>query len=301
MKGRRVFRSALARKNMYGYLFTLPLVVGFICFFAYPFAQSVAFSLSKLVIGRQGYRLEYVGLENYRHALFVDAEYVRTLTETVVKMVSDVPLILAFSFFAALLLNQKFKGRSIARVVFFLPVIYGAGIVLKMESTDYMSTLHAGEQSIAETVRLGASLRNFLMQMRLPESLLTYILQAIDRIPEIVRSSGIQILIFLAGLQSISPELYEAADVEGAGKWEAFWKITFPLMGPLTLTNVVYSVVDSFTSGRNTLMIFVNQTAFGSSGGYGLSSAMAWMYFAVVAAFLAVIAGIISRGVFYRE
>ena len=217
MKGARRFGISLRRREeLLGYLFTLPFTLGFILMFLYPFIQSIIFSLSRLEITAAGYDLIPVGLENYHRALFVNAEYPRHLLETAVTMGRDVPLILTFSFFAAILLNQKFKGRLAARVIFFLPVILGADIILKMESADYMTALLDGtvDQQMLGFVSRG-ELRELLMYLKLPEVLLIYIIQGAERLAEIIRNSGIRILIILAGLQSIPPSLYEVAEIEG--------------------------------------------------------------------------------------
>lgn len=298
---KKISLSLEGRKSVTGYLFIMPFIVGFFLFFLYPFIQSVIFSLSELEITADGFNLHFIGLENYHYALFIHADFVRIFTETISRMLSDVPLILVFSFFAAVLLNQEFKGRMMARVIFFLPVILGAGIILRLEQADYMtSLLEGGGIEGGGTFLSGAALRNFLMQMRLPEGLLEYITEAVDRIPEIIRASGIQILIFLAGLQSIPPALYEAADVEGATGWESFWMITLPLMSPLILTNIVYTIIDSFTAAHNDLITLIRNTAFGGAG-YGVSTAMSWMYFASIAIILAIAISIISKRVYYQE
>ena len=184
-------------------------------------------------------------------------------------------------------------------MIFFLPVIMGAGIILAMEQTDYMMLLHSAPA--ADTTAVGGdALRNLLFQMNLPETLLEYVVSAVERIPQIIRASGVQILIFLAGLQSISPALFEAADVEGATAWERFWMITFPMMSPLILTNVVYSIIDSFTSAYNELIVLIRSTAFGGAG-YGVSSAMSWIYYLAILVILGITIRIISRNVFYHE
>jgi len=287
------------QKTLMGYLFTLPFTIGFLLFVLYPFIQSILFSLSELQITQQGFELNFVALENYRYAVAVHPTFVRVFFETVLKMLTDVPLILVVSFFAALLLNQQFRGRTGARVIFFLPVIMGAGIILAMEQTDYMMLLHSAPA--ADTTAVGGdALRNLLFQMNLPETLLEYVVSAVERIPQIIRASGVQILIFLAGLQSISPALFEAADVEGATAWERFWMITFPMMSPLILTNVVYSIIDSFTSAYNELIVLIRSTAFGGAG-YGVSSAMSWIYFLAILVILGITIRIISRNVFYHE
>lgn len=295
--------SLRGREALSGYLFTLPFVIGFILMFLYPFIQSILFSLSELKITADGYELIWVGLGNYHNALFINAEYPRLLVETGLAMFRDVPLILIFSFFAAILLNQKFKGRLIARVIFFLPVIMGADIILRMESADYMSFfLDAGlaEEAAAQTVFNRSQIVNLLMYLKLPEGLLTYIVGGSERIAEIIRSSGIQILIFLAGLQSISPSLYEVAKIEGATGWESFWMVTLPLLSPLIVTNIVYSIVDFFTAPSNELVSFIQDNTFGGAG-YGVSMAMSWLYFILVGIFLLITAGLISRKVVYMD
>ncbi len=300
MKSRAKKRLSLTQqRSALGVLFTLPFTLGFLLFFLYPFFQSILFSVSELRITQQGFELTFVGLKNYLHALTVHPTFVRVFVETIFRMVADVPLILVFSFFSALLLNQEFKGRWAARVIFFLPVIMGAGIILTMEQTDYMMLLQSGPVADPTAIS-GEALRDFLFQMRLPEQVLNYVVGAVERIPMIIRASGIQILIFLAGLQSISPVLFEAADVEGATKWESFWMITFPMMGPLILTNVVYSIIDSFTAPHNELVVLIRTTAFGGAG-YGVSLAMSWVYFMSILAVLAVTIRIISKNIFYHE
>ncbi|MFW5787901.1 MAG: carbohydrate ABC transporter permease, partial [Halanaerobiales bacterium] len=261
----KLFKGQLSlkqRKSLGGYLFIIPFFLGFVFFFLYPFLQSITFSLNDLEVSSAGYELNFIKFANYHHILMEDPDFVKTLTVTVVRMVTNVPLILGFSFFAALILNQKFKGRMLARVIFFLPVIYSAGIIFRMENTDYLSHIMMGSQAGGNAIFSGAALRNFLLQTKLPSGVLDYIIMAVDRIPIIIKSSGIQILVFLAGLQSIPSAIYEAADVEGSSAWESFWLITLPLLSPLILTNTVYTIIDSFTSAENQLISLIKKTAF---------------------------------------
>lgn len=292
--------SLSQQKSMTGYLFTLPFIVGFILFFLAPFIQSVVFSLNHLRIVTGGYELSYNNFQNFRHALFVDTEFVPIFTQTIVNMVLDVPAIIFFSFFAAMLLNQKFKGRLFARSIFFLPVILSSGVIAGLEATDYMSTLLSETANVASSVLAGPWLTEFLMQMKIPRELLFYVINVVERIPEIIRASGIQILIFLAGLQSISPSLYEASKVEGASAWQSFWLITMPVMSPIILANVVYSIIDSFLAPTNELVGYVRSTAFGGAG-FGIGTAMGVMYFAAIAVVLAIAVGVISRWVTYQD
>ena len=294
---RRLKFSLRAQKSVLGLLFTLPFIMGFAAFLAYPFAQSVIFSVSKLTIVPTGYELDYVGLENYRHVLLVDPRFRQVFVETVVTMAARIPVVLIFSFFAANLLNQRFRGRMLARVIFFLPVIMGAEISLKMQQADYMQQAVSYSESGLLSM---AALQQLLTTLKLPQAFIGFIFQAINEVPLIIRSSGIQILIFLAALQSIPKSLYEAAHMEGATAWEAFWKITFPMVSPLLLVNVVYTIVDSFTAADNALLELIQDAAWMGSG-FGVSTAMSWIYFAAVLGILAVTIILLGRRVHYES
>ena len=294
---RRLKLSLRAQKSVLGLLFTLPFIVGFAAFLAYPFAQSVIFSVSKLTIVPTGYELDYVGLENYRHVLLVDPRFRQVFVETVVTMAARIPVVLIFSFFAANLINQRFRGRMLARVIFLLPVIMGAEISLKMQQADYMQQAVSFSESGLLSM---AALQQLLTTLKLPQAFIGFIFQAINEVPLIIRSSGIQILIFLAALQSIPKSLYEAAHMEGATAWEAFWKITFPMVSPLLLVNVVYTIVDSFTAADNALLELIQDAAWMGSG-FGVSTAMSWIYFAAVLGILAVTIILLGRRVHYES
>jgi len=288
------------REALSGILFTLPFTIGFIFLFLRPFIQAIVFSFNSLSIGPEGYSLDFVGFGNYANALFVQPDFVRTWVETTAQMVINVPLILAFAFFSAIMLNQRFKGRTAARVLYFLPVILASGIVLELEQDNYFIQ---SLQSLEETERGFMSLETlgtFLMKLKLPTGLLEFIMAAVQRAPFIIRNSGVQILVFLAGLQSIPPSLYEAANVEGGTSWENFWNITFPMLSPLILTNIVYTIVDSLANPQNELVKLIRTSAFGSAG-YGVSTAMAVLYFLGTFAILLVAIAIVSRWVFYHE
>src|SRR5690606_35355049 len=137
----------------------------------------------------------------------------------------------------------KFAGRGLIRVIFFVPVIYSAGVIQKLEVEDYSAIMFATSRRAASFLS-SDSIKALFAAAHLPGALTRYVNAMIDNLPEVIRSSGVQILIFLAGLQSIPPEIYEAADVEGATPWEKFWLITFPMVSPLILTNLVYTIID---------------------------------------------------------
>jgi len=301
MRFGRIKRLSLTQQNVLaGYLFALPFILGFLFVFLYPLTQSIIFSVSELQVSRSGYQLKYVGLENFVYVLRGDPTFVRELVETVIYMASNVFWILIFSFFVAIILNQKFRGRLLARTILFLPIVMTSGIILKIEAQDYMTGILEYGLEEANAFLATESFSAYLANFQLPKALLDNVLLAIDRIPEIIRSSGIQILVLLAGLQAIPSSLYEAADVEGATGWECFWLITLPLLSPLILTNTVYTIVDCFTSPNNLLVTRIRDASFGSLG-YGIGSAMSWIYFLVIGLILVVIFAVFSRLVFYHE
>ncbi|WP_141503069.1 carbohydrate ABC transporter permease [Paenibacillus luteus] len=295
-------KLSLEQKNRYyGLYFILPWFIGFLFLFMIPLLSSFRYSLSNLQITDEGFSLKFIGLSNYREALLSHESYVRILTESVINIAVNTPLIIIFSLFFAVLLNQKFRGRVLARAIFFLPVILASGIIASIENGDLMQSV---VRSASDSTGGGLSvMKNLELTVMLIESginitFVEYLTGAVSRIYEIVSQSGVQILIFLAGLQSISPSLYEAAKIEGSTGYEAFWKITFPMISPLILTNLVYTIIDSFISDDTSRLVV--DTAF-KSFDFGLSAAMAWMYFAVIALVLWITTSIVSRKVFYQD
>lgn len=303
MKIRKIMSLNLSRKSaLTGYLFIMPFIVGLLMFFAYPIFQSLIFSISKLEITPGGFDYSTVGFSNYYRAFMIEADYRRILLESVIDMVSNVPLVIIFSFFTATLLNQKFRGRTLSRAIIFLPVILTSGVIIALEKSDLILNMmqSGGGEGTAGQIISTFELKSYLAQTRLNPQIIEYILGAIDRIYSIIIASGVQILIFIAGLQSISPSLFEASNMEGATGWENFWKITFPMMSPLILGNMVYTIVDSFTNTANPVINMIYTFAFKNSE-FGLSSAMAWSYFAIIFLILGVTIALISRKIFYYE
>lgn len=288
-----------------GYLFTLPFLIGFFFLFLPMMFKSITYSFSNMQVEKGGYLLEKAangGLEHYLRALTIDPNFNLQLLTAVKDMFVNVPLVLIFSFFAANLLNQKFAGRGIARSIFFFPVILTSGIILGMESSDLLiSTMGPEGMLSADDMSTVLNIELFLMNYtNLPRGIVAYLSEAVLGIYDVVISSGVPILIFLAGLQGISPSLYEASNMEGATAWENFWKITFPMISPLILVNSIYTIIDSFTSANNELMERIRSTIFGEVK-YGLGSAMAWIYFIIITVIILVVGGVITKRVFYTD
>lgn len=294
-----------AKEAVTGLMFVLPFLVGFFFVFLPLITESLRFSFSDMEVTMEGYVLTPAaenGLEHYIKAFAIDPDFNLQLLTSVSGMLVKIPMVLIFSFFAANLLNQKFHGRTMARSIMFLPVIISSGVVIALENSDLLvSTLSTTTELTGSDLAAALNMTQFLYDYTsLPISVISFLSSAVTGLYDIIISSGIQILIFLAGLQSISPSLYEASSMEGATQWENFWKITFPMISPLILVNSVYTVVDLFTNDNNEMMAEIKRTIFNEID-YGYGSAMAWIYFVCIALIIAVLGGVISKHVFYYD
>ena len=308
-KKKRRIASLDKKKARAGYIFVLPFIIGLVAMYLPIIYDSILYSFTNIKHGADGYQLMFVGLENYRNALFVDTTYVQVLTTGIKQLFLDIPCIVIFSLFMAVLLNQKMVGRAAFRAIFFVPVVLSTGLVAKidagnellsyMQNTDEGISTGAQSTGVSEIVS-AMDFKYLFSSMKVGKELVDYVIDAINNIYNIVNRSGVQMLIFLAGLQSISPAIYESCEIEGASAWETFWKITFPMISPMILTNAVYTIIDAFTSSTNTVMSYIDQV-YGKTDGDVLSSAMAWMYFIIVIAIIAAVAGLLSMYTFYQR
>lgn len=289
------------RKSLYGYCFISLWLIGTLLFFLIPLGKSIAYSFSKVSIKPGRIDMDWVGIDNYSYAINKDPQYTDLLEETLIETLWKTPLILIFSLFIAVVLNQKFRGRALARAVFFLPVIIATGPVYEIISGDIKSTGNTGAAQFSTMFRtdLVGDLMRDLGFYGMSERMTSFITTVADNVFGIVWSSGIQILLFLAALQNIPPSAREAAQIEGATAWEYFWKITFPCVSPFILANLIFTVIDSFTNPMNKVMrrIMLFQT---EEMNYGLSSAMTWLYFGIVLIAIGAAAAIINRFIYYE-
>ena len=304
MKKQKKFRTLAQRQARIGRIFVYPWLVGFMIFFAWPFIQSIIFAFSQLDVSPEGYKLTFVGLSNFIKALREDPNFIRYLTTEIGNIVVNIPLIIMFSLFIAILLNQRFRGRTLVRAIFFLPVVVMSGALIYILESNSLEQFNIGAQAgmaMSNSLFLrGIDFRMFLVRITGNIPFLMPVINAIDRIYEIIWKSGVQILIFLAGLQSIPSSLYEVAQVEGATSWEVFWKVTLPIISPIILVNVIYTVIDSFTDYSNDVLRYILEVAFRQLN-HGYSAAIAWLYFLIVGVILLILIWIISKRVFYMN
>ena len=218
------------RRNRQGYFYILPFLVGFICFLLIPLLQSVYFSFGDVAISSGGYTVTPVGWKNYIKAFTIDPEYRVILTESLGRMAVDLPFIMVFSLVAAILLSREFRGRALARVLFFLPVIISTGVIVTMEQSNGVLSMmmNRSVSNVSNGMREQVSATSFILSLLgsgLPGWLTSFLADVIARLYDIIAASGLQILIFLSGLHTIPPALYEVSSLEGATAWENFWKI----------------------------------------------------------------------------
>lgn len=285
------------KRAITGYLFIMPFILGFIFLFLMPLVKSIQFSFNELRMSDKGYELIPVGLEYYKKALTIDPEFNRLLVESTLGTMMTVPIVIMFSFFAASLLNQSFRGRTIARAMFFLPVIVSTSAITGDFLMQAVSGTTGNQAQFTDATRYIIML---LMKTNLSPQFVMYIATAVENIYQVINASGIQIIIFLAGLQSIPASVYEAASMEGATAWESFWKITFPMISSLILVNTIYSIVDTFTKNNNAVISKISNELTQNID-YGYSSAMSWLYCIAILILLGVVSAIISKRVFYYE
>ncbi|MCQ2519315.1 MAG: sugar ABC transporter permease [Lachnospiraceae bacterium] len=289
------------RKAIAGYIFILPFILGFLLFMVKPMFESFYMSFCNVELNPGRVDKSWIGLENFRLAFRIDPDYTRFLTEELSQMVLYSLGIMVFSFFVALILNQEFKGRGLVRAVFFLPVILSSGVILGIEENNYlMAQLASTVEMAAENVSVTDAIQTILRTAGVGTRAFEWVFEIIDNIYDVAVASGIQIIIFLSGLQTISKSMYEAADIEGCTKWESLWKITFPMISSMFLVNWVYTIVDFSMRSDNQVMGKID-TVMLNQLDYGPACAMAWTYFGLITLFIAITSFFISKGVYYYD
>ncbi|HHU71440.1 MAG TPA: sugar ABC transporter permease [Clostridiales bacterium] len=295
-------RMTLRQKRaITGLIFILPWFIGFVVYYVRSLILTIQFSLSNVKIAETGgYTTTFIGLRNFKFALLEHATFNQILVDSLWEILVDVPFIVFFSLFIAIMLNSKFKGRALVRAIFFLPILLGSGAILEALQLATENIQGGAASTVAElATSSGVNMEYFLnifIEIGLPLSFVEYITGLVARIYEIVRASSVQIIIFLASLQSVPPSMYEVAKIEGATTYEIFWKVTFPMVSPLILTNVVYTIIDSFINSE--VVTTAYEVAF-TQYNYGLSSAMSMLSTIIISLILIIVGALITRKTFY--
>lgn len=282
--------SLTTRQAWTGFFFVVPFVIGFCVFFAPQLIQSISFCFTDVSIEPgQGLLTDGFHFENFKHIFTVDSTYTVKLGKSLTELLWKVPVIVVASLFIALILKSKFIGRTFVRGVCFLPVVLAGGIIMEIVSTDtvsssVMSGNMVSQGSMVDTNALG----DLLVNLGLGDEITNFINMIYKNLFGVLWQSGVQMIIFLAALQSISPSLYEASAIEGATAWEDFWKITIPMIGPMIMLNIFYTIIEASLTTSNPIMQKV-VTEYNAVN-LDWSAAMGWTYFAVIAVVLALVA-----------
>ena len=305
LKIRKKHVSLDKRKARSGYFFVAPFIIGIILIYLPILLDSIWFSFYDTAFETvDGKLVEYykmAGITYYKKA-FADASFVSALLAGLQQLIFEVPAVIIFSLFIAVVLNQKMLGRAVFRAIFFVPVIISTGFMETLLSSSVTDQMEEGvntgdNQNTGSEIISALDVEKLFGQMKVGTELVAYVVAIVNNVYQYINYSGVQMLIFLAGLQSISPSIYEASQIEGATGWEIFWKITFPMISPMILVNAIYSTINAFTRTTNPAMRFISGIAVDES----LKAATSWIYFSVVMLIIAAVAGILSTFIFYQR
>jgi ABC-type sugar transport system permease subunit len=281
-------RLGLERKKMLaGYVYISPWLIGFLLFMLFPLVYSLWLSFHS-VAGIGSFEMRQVGWLNYKQAFVLDPQFVPLFVSVIQDTIINTPLIIVFSLIIAILLNHNIKGRALFRGAFFLPVLIGSGMVLQQ-----LLFAGVGKETLVNGIGVPESAFIYM-----GPTFSQFVFDLLGRLTLIFWKTGVQILLFLAGLQGISVSLYESSKCDGATEWEMFWKITLPLISPVILLNLVYTLVDSFTDVTNRMMLYIRDVGF-TKIELGYAAALGWIYFALIFVFIVIIFSASRRFIFY--
>lgn len=296
MKKSKTARLTIEQRTaLNGHLYVLPFYIGFIFFFLTPIIKSISYVFCNVNFDVTGVLTEFTGLENLKYIFNKDLDFKGNLVTSVTALLWKTPVILILSLLLAMIANINMPGKGVIRSVFFLPVILSSGVVLDTIREDDIAGLmmRGSVVSANGSVVSSNSLANMLEQAGLSISIVNLFINISNNIFDLLFNCGIPMLIFLSGLQGISPSLYEASSVEGATAWDNFWKITLPMIMPVALINLVYIIVDNFASSSNLVMQQVLASV--ELLKLGEASAMVWVFCVIIAVIFAVFFAIANK------
>ncbi len=292
---KRKLKSFAQRNEKWGFILLAPWLVGVVLFLLYPLVQVVIYSFNDLKLDLEGIQLTFVGIENYRYLILEHATFYQELISTFASIVPDAIIIVFFSLFAAIILNGEYRGRTIARVIFFLPIIMATNLI----SVTLATAGGAVETSTGDSTGSMMFLASFLIQnTSFPKEIIEPVLGIVSGVFDTIKLSGVQTLIFLGGLQGINPSLYEVSKIEGATGYETFCKVTIPMISPMILICAIYTLTDALT--RADIIETIHTTGFNYAK-YGQSSAMSVIYLILGLVLVGIVAWLIGKKVFYSD
>ncbi|MBO4733737.1 MAG: sugar ABC transporter permease [Clostridia bacterium] len=290
MKANKKAKGIESLRRRYGYSFVAHWIFGLIVFFAVPLIYSIIYSFSDIEIGDGGFVLTFAGLKNYSAALLEDPNYLDDVRDSIISMFYSLPMIIALSFILAVLLNQKYRGRTVMRIIFFLPVIIESSVVVRLLSDPSINSPIFNFSTEGQGIMdYDAILGNLSLPSQITDFLTFFLKNAVS----LTWSCGVQIILFLAGLQSIPESLYEVSRIEGANKWEEFWQITVPMLRHVLSLVIIYTMISKFTASDNTIVS--NSIELMRNSNYSSASAMLWFYFVIVLAVIGLVLFLYNR------
>jgi len=273
----RIPLTSKVREAFSGYAFILIWLIGFLFLTAIPLVESLIYSFNRItIVGGEGIQLIDVGWQNFITILTNDLTFIEQVQQFIWEMIIYVPVIIILAMVIAILLNRPFKFRGFFRAIFFLPVIITSGPVvtelLRQGAGTIPSLSESGFLTIIESI--------------FPSFLAQPLVELFTELIFILWFSGVQVVLFLAGLQKMDQSMYEAAQMDGANGWETFWKITLPSLKNIIFVSAIYTIVTLATFSNNPIIAYIRIAMFEGAKGYGYASALAWLYFLVIALLL---------------
>ena len=288
--------SLKAQHAKWAWVFLAPWLIGILVFFVWPMAQAVIYSFSRLTITASGFQLDWVGLKNYSYLFTQDTFFLPNLTQALGEVIPSVLMITAFSLFIAVILKEKFFGRSAARTVFFFPVMIASGVIITILKEQVMMSVSTSDNTAAYLFQ-APDLVNTFAAFGLPEFVLTSITDIVNGFFDLTWKSGVQMLLLLSAINNIPQSFYEAAVLDGAGAWVKFWKITFPAITPSLLVVIIYTVIDSFLDYDNLVMQMIRN--YYQNNNYTYSATIGVIYFVCILAFVGLVSLVMRKLVVY--
>ena len=295
--GRKNTSKLTERREAIGYIFIITWIIGSSVFFIYPFLQSIWFAFCNLSFSENGLVTDFIGFENFKIVFFESPTVFQKFASSIGQTLSELVLVITVSFFLSIILNQEFKGKVVARAIFSLPLIVSSGVLLSIFKGNLFSQSQDALQQ--STVFEAAGIQSILENTGLGTGFVEMIVKNVNMIVDMLWKSGVQLIVFLAGLQSIPVSFYEVCDIEGSTSWQKFWRVTFPVMMPFVFLNIIYTIIDSFTYYSNPIMKQI--LTYFNNLQYSLSNALAFAYFIVIIVITGIIAKLLSGHIVYTE
>lgn len=298
------------QKTVYGYVFLIPLLAGFVFIYGEILLNAIMFSLAKFNFEGTQFSLLWPSESgnplwyNYYYIFAVQSDLIKNLMSSVGDMLLDIPVVIIFSLFIATIISGKIPGRTFFRAVFFIPAVLITGVIAESQLNNAMLTDMSSMAGISTGGIDSASMfslqdmEEILGDIVFSSDIFGFIQSLVEDIFNVVNKCGVQILIFISALLSVSPSIYESAKIEGASGWDCYWKITIPMIGPMIYVNIIYTIVDSLCASDNVVMGMMS--SFKAEAKYDYASATAITYFVLIAIIIGLISLIMKKFLFYQ-